>query len=128
MRVCRAIRVSRRLPVLIRDIYTVETPCQFDRSACGRRDRSGYTGRAMIASRRRFLQAAAAAPALGAAQPAAPQSPGTHIRDSSFDPWVEVQAANLRHNVAEIHKRVGQRPILAVIKNNGYGAGVVNVA
>jgi alanine racemase len=47
---------------------------------------------------------------------------------SSFDPWVEVKSGNLAGNVAEIRKRAGSRPILAVIKNNGYGAGVVNVA
>jgi alanine racemase len=47
---------------------------------------------------------------------------------SSFDPWVEVHPANLRHNAAEIERRVGGRPILAVIKNNGYGLGVVNAA
>ena len=47
---------------------------------------------------------------------------------SSFDPWVEVHAANLRHNVGEIARRVGGRPILAVIKNNGYGLGVANAA
>jgi len=46
--------------------------------------------------------------------------------DSSFDPWIEVNRANLQHNVAEISRRVGSRPILAVIKNNGYGIGVVN--
>jgi alanine racemase len=46
--------------------------------------------------------------------------------DSSFDPWIEVNRANLQHNVAEISRRVGSRPILAVIKNNGYGLGVVN--
>lgn len=46
---------------------------------------------------------------------------------SSFDPWVEVHAANLRANAAAVHQRA-KRPILAVIKNNGYGAGVVNVA
>jgi alanine racemase len=47
---------------------------------------------------------------------------------SSFDPWVEIHGENLKHNVAEIHRRVGGAPILAVIKNNGYGMGVVNVA
>ena len=78
----------------------------------------------MNASRRRFLQAAALTPALGAAQ----RPSTTPVRDSSFDPWVEIDAANLRHNAAEIHRRDGGRPILAVIKNNGYGAGVVNVA
>ena len=50
------------------------------------------------------------------------------VRDSSFDPWLEIDAAALRQNVAAIRRRVGGRPILAVIKNNGYGAGVVNVA
>ena len=41
---------------------------------------------------------------------------------------MEVHTANLAHNVSEIHRRIGQRPILAVIKNNGYGTGVANVA
>src|SRR5580704_12761328 len=49
-------------------------------------------------------------------------------KDSSFDPWVEIHRQNIRHNVQEISRRVGSRPILAVIKNNGYGMGVVNVA
>jgi alanine racemase len=47
---------------------------------------------------------------------------------SSFDPWVEVRPDHLRRNVAEIHRRVGGRPILAVIKNDGYGLGVAAVA
>ncbi len=46
---------------------------------------------------------------------------------SSFDPWVEIHRENLKHNVSEIHRRVGGTPILAVIKNNGYGMGGVNV-
>jgi len=46
--------------------------------------------------------------------------------DSSFDPWVEINTENLRHNVQVISKRVADRPILAVIKNNGYGLGVEN--
>jgi alanine racemase len=47
--------------------------------------------------------------------------------NGEFDPWIEINAANLRHNVAEIARRAGGRPILAVIKNNGYGLGVANV-
>ena len=47
---------------------------------------------------------------------------------SSFDPWVEIHAGNLRHNVGEIQRRVASRPILAAIKNNGYGMGVVQAA
>jgi len=74
--------------------------------------------------RRHFLRAAAALPALRLQIPS-PESAGA--RHSSFDPWVEVNAGHLRANAAAVRKRTGV-PILAVIKNNGYGAGVVNVA
>jgi alanine racemase len=76
--------------------------------------------------RRAFLRAGAALPALAAglaeAQSAAPSS-----NHSSFDPWVEVHAGHLRANAAAVHK-LTRVPVLAVIKNNGYGAGVVHVA
>jgi alanine racemase len=49
-------------------------------------------------------------------------------KSTQFDPWVEIHAGHLRHNVGEIARRAEGRPILAVIKNNGYGLGVVNVA
>jgi alanine racemase len=49
-------------------------------------------------------------------------------KESSFDPWVEVHPENLRRNVMQVSKRVDARPILAVIKNNGYGLGLLNVA
>jgi alanine racemase len=45
-----------------------------------------------------------------------------------MDPWVELNAGHLRHNVAEVHRRVEGRPIIAVIKNNGYGGGLIEVA
>jgi alanine racemase len=80
----------------------------------------------MQTSRRGFLRAAAAAPAIGAIQ-AGSRPQVASLRDSSFDPWIEIDASKLRHNVAEIQRRAN-RPILAVIKNNGYGCGVVNVA
>lgn len=48
--------------------------------------------------------------------------------NAGFDPWIEINAQNLHHNVAEIARRAERRPILAVIKNNGYGLGVANVA
>jgi alanine racemase len=76
----------------------------------------------MTGSRRSFLKMWAVAPALGFA-------PRTHaIERSSFDPWVEVRPDHLRHNVAQIHRRVGGRKVLAVIKNNGYGLGVAAAA
>ena len=85
----------------------------------------------MMHSRRAFIEAGLALPATVGVMPSLlePISPTTSIaRDSSFDPWVEVHRENLRHNVQEISRRVTGRPILAVIKNNGYGTGVVNIA
>src|SRR5215469_11046209 len=86
---------------------------------------------AMKYSRRTFFEAGLALPGV---LPSAPELAAWRSRapassqDSSFDPWVEIHAENLRHNVAEISRRVSARPILAVIKNNGYGLGVVNIA
>jgi alanine racemase len=76
----------------------------------------------MQGSRRSFLKQAAALPALSLSARAKAAA------SSSFDPWVEVREDHLRRNVAEIHRRVGGRPILAVIKNNGYGLGVARAA
>ena len=88
----------------------------------------------MKTSRRDFLgtslEAGLALPLLNvpaAPADALPISPESASTDSSFDPWVEINAENLRHNVKEIARRVASRPILAVIKNNGYGMGVANV-
>src|SRR6266705_3530713 len=90
------------------------------------------SSKAMKSSRRSFLEAGlglpvllGAAPSLAATWQAAET---TASKDSSFDPWVEIHRENLRHNVQEISRRVASRPILAVIKNNGYGMGVANVA
>jgi alanine racemase len=75
----------------------------------------------MSVSRRSFLTASALASWLPARLEA------SSAADSSFDPWIEVHADNLRANVRAVHRLVGSRPILAVIKNNGYGLGVANV-
>lgn len=81
----------------------------------------------MKPSRRSFLKAGAALTAFPTLSwPASPESSPSSVV-SSFDPWVEVHAQNLQHNVQQIARRVSGRPILAVIKNNGYGLGVVNV-
>lgn len=85
----------------------------------------------MTHSRRAFLEAGLALPAVLRTTPelvVAESSTPVSSQDSSFDPWVEIHRENLRHNVAEISRRVSSRSILAVIKNNGYGMGVVNVA
>ncbi|MDP1572370.1 MAG: alanine racemase [Vicinamibacterales bacterium] len=80
----------------------------------------------MSVSRRAFLSAAGATitvptVAFTRRQALTPPSSG------SLDPWIEVNAAHLAHNAAEVARLTG-RPILAVIKNNGYGLGVEPVA
>jgi alanine racemase len=76
--------------------------------------------------RRAFLHASAAATlGVAAAGRGAQVRP---VKDSRFDPWLEVHAAHLVHNAAEVARASGGRPIMAVIKNNGYGLGVVEVA
>jgi alanine racemase len=81
--------------------------------------------------RRRFVQTVvsavpAALTSRAAAQPA--RSSPSAIPPPGFDPWIEVHIAHLRHNASQVAARAGQKPILAVIKNNGYGLGVVEVA
>jgi alanine racemase len=50
------------------------------------------------------------------------------LTHSKFEPWVEIYPENMKHNVREIHRAAGNRPVLATIKNNGYGMGVVESA
>jgi alanine racemase len=85
-----------------------------------------------VINRRTFLAASfALSQHRGSTEPAQAQhgagSQSPLIKDGQFDPWVEIHAENLRHNVGEIARRTSGRPILAVIKNNGYGLGVANV-
>jgi alanine racemase len=77
--------------------------------------------------RRSFmLSAAAAVVAPVAALRSAARS--AQPRDSSFDPWIEVHAAHFAQNAAEVARANGGVPIMAVIKNNGYGLGLVPAA
>jgi len=48
--------------------------------------------------------------------------------DNSFEPWIEIDAEALRYNAKKIAALSGNRQILAVIKNNAYGLGTVEIA
>jgi alanine racemase len=84
--------------------------------------------------RRTFLAGAAAAITPGPTRAEASQAragassalPAAH--DSSFDPWIEVRADHLTENAAEVSRFAGGRPLLAVIKNNAYGLGLLPAA
>lgn len=56
-----------------------------------------------------------------------PSDPTTPPADR-FDPWVEVHAEALTHNIGVVSRLSGGRPILAVIKNNAYGLGLLEAA
>lgn len=82
-------------------------------------------------NRRTFLTAAGAAslaiPALGHAFEASPQEAPRPDPAMGFEPWLDIKLAGLTWNVEQLHKRAA-RPILAVLKDNAYGHGLVGVA
>ncbi len=45
-----------------------------------------------------------------------------------FDPWLEINTKNLAWNVEQVRNRIENRPIMAVIKCNGYGHGLIGIA
>lgn len=45
----------------------------------------------------------------------------------SCDPWVELDLGNLRWNVGQIRKHVGRLPVMAVVKSNAYGHGLLEI-
>jgi len=46
----------------------------------------------------------------------------------SFEPWIEVNRANLASNAAALSDYCSNRPVLAVLKNNAYGHGLTLAA
>lgn len=81
----------------------------------------------MTISRRLVLAGLTAAPVLSALGSSV-RAATTNIAPDRFDPWLEIDSAALRKNVSVVSKLANKRPILAVIKNNGYGLGLTTVA
>jgi alanine racemase len=48
--------------------------------------------------------------------------------EDQCDPWIELDMNNLAWNIRETRKRVGDKPILAVVKCNAYGHGLVEMS
>ncbi len=79
----------------------------------------------MSISRRNFV-AGAAALGLGGVR-TTPSFTQTVQRADRFDPWIEIDPAALQYNVQEVARLSGNRPVLAVVKNNAYGLGLTTV-
>lgn len=87
-------------------------------------------------TRRKFfatLAAGGAAAALGEGTATAASSldaidASAEAARPSFDPWLEINTANLIWNLRQIQSRVKGKPVMAVIKANAYGHGLVGVA
>ena len=83
----------------------------------------------MAPSRRRFLSTVGAA---GVGALTAPRGAGAAVprqtAPAGLDPWIEVDVDALRANARAVAGLAGGRPVLAVIKNNAYGLGTVEVA
>ena len=47
---------------------------------------------------------------------------------NQIDPWIELNMDAFTSNVREVRKRIGDRPIMAVVKCNAYGHGGVEIA
>ncbi len=77
-------------------------------------------------SRRSFLATSGGLIGAGAAL-GATRAVAAKPRAPSFDPWLEIDGAALAHNARVAARLAGGRPVLAVIKNNGYGLGVEEV-
>jgi len=50
------------------------------------------------------------------------------MRTSTYRCWAEIDTSALRHNAAVVRGRIGSADLLAVVKANGYGHGMVGVA
>ncbi|MEY2562574.1 MAG: alanine racemase [Verrucomicrobiota bacterium] len=48
--------------------------------------------------------------------------------EKSYRCWAEIDRSALRHNAAIVRERIGSAEMLAVVKANGYGHGMVGVA
>ena len=81
--------------------------------------RRAFLGTAALATNPRFLG--------GMERPSSPSSDAASSQErptllpDRFDPWVEVIPKHLAQAVKEVRRLSGNRPVLAVVKNNGYG-------
>lgn len=83
----------------------------------------------MVVDRRGFLAGLAGLVGAGAARSRSAEGGAVRTRRRAggmgFDPWIDVDRDALLRNARAAGTLAGGRPVLAVVKNNGYGHGVV---
>lgn len=87
----------------------------------------------MLVNRRNFLGWVAAGGAAATLEASATLSTDqAAVAPSSplqgWEPWLEVNPAHLVWNLRQIHGRVGEKTVMAVVKANAYGHGLAGVA
>lgn len=79
-------------------------------------------------NRRKFFQlSGAAAAGLSISGLDSHASPSTDRLRNPTDPWLEINLANMGWNLEQIRQKVDNKPVMAVIKANAYGHGLVKV-
>ena len=82
----------------------------------------------MKQNRRQFIQTTAASAALAAISPLAfSQEVARKARDLQSKPWIELSRSAYLHNASQISKMADGKLVIAVLKNNAYGLGEVEV-
>ena len=76
-------------------------------------------------NRREFIAAAGAVPALGL--PHRPQAASGPPQRQPSDVWVEVDLDRIGFNLESVRRKARGRKVMAVVKANGYGHGLVEL-
>jgi len=50
------------------------------------------------------------------------------IPEDNFNPWLEINTKNLAWNIDQVRERAGGTPLMAVLKCNAYGHGIIGIA
>lgn len=50
------------------------------------------------------------------------------MENDNFNPWLELSTENLSWNIDQVRERVGSTPLMAVVKCNAYGHGIIGIA
>ncbi|MFH1941561.1 MAG: alanine racemase [bacterium] len=80
-------------------------------------------------NRRGFLTIAGAAPlGLPLLKHAQDSAASSAIHDDTYGPWLEIRMDHIGWNLSQIREWVRPTPVMAVIKANAYGHGLVEVA